>query len=978
MKHVLILFLGMACLQLTAQPPLSDVIVVSSKPEQFETKIFKSEKTGQKKFNLPRRFIQNTGSHFNYYFNAREKLNTIFQNAKDGFKDNYDELLPFYGYDLNAIAQNTTEIDSIIYKATAGIIFHDLRTNWIDNFYLLIGKAYMLRKDYDSAALTFQFINYQFAQGKDGASVTIGSNNNSITNSTISVATKENRNLINKAFTLPPSRNDALIWQVRNYLEANDLASATGLLQVLDNDPIYPKRLKPNVNEQFAYLFYKLGNYDSASARLKLAMPAAQTKLDKSRWYYLLGQMNSGAKKYNDAADAYQKAIKLTNDPLMSVYARIEMIRNDAKNDPTQVNDKINALLKLTKKDDYKPYRDVIYFTLGEIELDRKRTPEAIAYFEKCTKYATPQSKLKNKAFNALLNFAIGQKQYINAANYADSLMAYKVDTATNKALAEKVIYLPKLREQLLQVEINDSLIAVANLTEAQRTLKIKEVAKALRKEKGLKEEAAFVGTAPVVTNLFEVGSAAFYFDNASLRTRGYNEFKLKWGNRSNLDNWRRKAAINNTAAKNPYESSVAGTDKDDKATKGTPALTAIKLKEKLNESAATDDLLKNIPATQAQIDSVQNIVLKAHIEAANLLLTHPEDFETAIAHLQIVIDNAKDQKLINQAKELLYYAYKKTGNLAKANEILKSIKANNPNSIIAKMGSNATNQIDQPTATYKTIYNLYLAGNFEEALAKKKQADLQFGENFWTPQLLYIEAVYFVKTNKDSLAKANLTTIISAGKEPNLVNKATVLLNVLNRRAEIEGYLNTLEVKPIAATKPIVAVNTAPANTIKPVIATPKPTVVDAAKTTPVTKPPTTNTTKPAVNATQFVFDTLQPYTLIVVYNNLDALFLNEANRAFEKYNKDYHAAKNLTVNSTSFGANSNASIIASFNNGSIAYEYLKEVKKYAKSEILTWLTTDKYYFTLISNTNLLKLNASQNLAEYEGFIKKMMPGKL
>jgi hypothetical protein len=55
-------------------------------------------------------------------------------------------------------------------------VLHDLRNDWIDNLYLLTGAAYYLRKQFDSAYLTFQFINYAWAKKeKDGYYQTIGS-----------------------------------------------------------------------------------------------------------------------------------------------------------------------------------------------------------------------------------------------------------------------------------------------------------------------------------------------------------------------------------------------------------------------------------------------------------------------------------------------------------------------------------------------------------------------------------------------------------------------------------------------------------------------------------------------------------------------------------------------------------------------------------------------------------------------------------
>jgi len=50
-----------------------------------------------------------------------------------------------------------------------GILIHDTRDDWIDNLYLLIGRTYYYKKDFDSAFITFQFINWAFApKDKEG------------------------------------------------------------------------------------------------------------------------------------------------------------------------------------------------------------------------------------------------------------------------------------------------------------------------------------------------------------------------------------------------------------------------------------------------------------------------------------------------------------------------------------------------------------------------------------------------------------------------------------------------------------------------------------------------------------------------------------------------------------------------------------------------------------------------------------------
>jgi len=47
------------------------------KPKKFENRQLRSEKTGEKKFTIPRKFMQNTTTHYNFYFNANEKIKQV-------------------------------------------------------------------------------------------------------------------------------------------------------------------------------------------------------------------------------------------------------------------------------------------------------------------------------------------------------------------------------------------------------------------------------------------------------------------------------------------------------------------------------------------------------------------------------------------------------------------------------------------------------------------------------------------------------------------------------------------------------------------------------------------------------------------------------------------------------------------------------------------------------------------------------------
>ena len=156
-KYLLLAILSCFYLAVRAQVGVDYDLV---KPKKFENRVLSSETSNDgKKFKKSRRFIQNTITHYNYYFNANQKLQLIVTMAKARFRDDFTKLLPFYNYTLDATASQKKELDSIIYKTTMGVLIHDTRNDWIDRLYLLMGQAYYFKKDFDSAYITFQFIN---------------------------------------------------------------------------------------------------------------------------------------------------------------------------------------------------------------------------------------------------------------------------------------------------------------------------------------------------------------------------------------------------------------------------------------------------------------------------------------------------------------------------------------------------------------------------------------------------------------------------------------------------------------------------------------------------------------------------------------------------------------------------------------------------------------------------------------------------
>ena len=949
------------------------------KPKKFENKTLKSETTGDKKFTLKKRISQNTVSHYNYYFNANNKLNDVIERARLSNKDDYSKLIPFYGYSLNTTAAQKTELDSVIYKATAGILLHDLRSDWVDNFYLLIGKSYLFQKQFDSAGMTFQFINYNLFPRKrkdDDFAKTVGTNESASGNS-ISIASKENKSLINKAFNRPPSRNDALVWQIRTFIEQEEYTDAAGLINTLQNDQNFPVRLKADLEEVNAYWFYKQKMYDSAAAHLEKALSAAEDKQDKARWEYLLAQLFEITKQPQKASQYYTKSMRHTTDPLMDIYANLSNAKIYRSNDSKEFNNTIDNLVRMAKRDKYESYRDIIYYSAGELALQKPDTAAAEFLFKKSLSYNELNAAYKNRAYLQLGDIAFNKKGYKKASGFYDSLQLNDVVLIDRvKEIEDRKNALTKIVEKINIIEREDSLQHIAMLSPNEQKAFINDLLKKLRKEKGLKEidynsaspSSVFDNSNQQSVDLFGNNNTKgdWYFYNASMKSRGFSEFKSRWGNRINIDNWRRNSATSNTI--NNVNAVNNNTNLPDNKTSIA------------NTELSYDGMLNNLPLTADKLNASNILVASSLFELGKLYQNSLEDYAIAAQTYETSLQRFPNNLYNGELYLNLMYCYTKLGNLSKAayykNLLLTGFKdtkyaqiANNPKAV--KQGTK------DPAATkrYENIYNLFIEGQFVKAVEDKRAADSLYGNNYWSPQLLYIESVYYIKQKQDSLAVVTLNNIISQYPTSPLKDKAATMIDVLKRRKQIEGYLTNLNIKRVDEDKMIV-INDQPAEkklvTQNPIIPQPKTVMPEDKKEVAqpqVIKP------QPVTNGT-FTFVAEEPQNVVMILDKVDPVYISEARNAFNRYNREKFSGQTIDIVKDAFDKDRNFLIFSKFPDANAAIVYADRLKKNAPSEV-SWLPANKYSFVIISDANLQVLKANKDLAGYIKLLNTKYPGK-
>jgi len=538
----------------------------------------------------------------------------------------------------------------------------------------------------------------------------------------------------------------------------------------------------------------------------------------------------------------------------------------------------------------------------------------------------------------------------------------------------------------------------------------IKKIVKRLRKNQGLKEEADMGGTMMGFDNpidnkknepidLFSDGNkGVWYFYNSSLKSKGLADFKRKWGTRKNSDNWRRKNAVE-TPVNNLNQSFTNNTNPNDIDKAADPSLSTESANKNPNDTSlqkeiSFESLLANIPLTVESMNSSNKLLAKSLFELAQLYQQDLEDYEQAIIEYEHSLKRYPDSLYDGELYLGLSFCYSKLGKKDKAAEYKKllsqnfvgshsEILLNNPTTLTSKSKNT------EGTNKYNTIYNLFIEGKFEEALSEKKKADSIYGNNLWTPQLLYIEAVFYIKQRKDSIAIDLLGKINTLYPLSNIAQKTATMIDVLKRRTSIEEYLSKLEITrvpdnlsennigPIDSTKN--NKNLIPSTPNSKDSSNQKTSIGGLSKdiVNLSVQPARDSIDKATIPSSKYLFNGDATHKVIMILNKVDGTYINESKNALDRYVRSNFPNQQIALTKDAIDKDNIIFLFSDFNNIQTSYEFLLKIKKVTFEE-LSWLPINKYSFYLISEGNLVVLKTNKDIAEYVSWLKKNYPFKL
>lgn len=680
----------------------------------------------------------NTTAHYNAYFYARERMNEIEESIYNSVDINYDRILDLYPqFDSTASSSIKNQTEDCIKKASIAIQRHP-GSEWADDSYILVGKSRYYDLDYVNAIETFKYVNKK----------------------------SEDKH----------ARHEALVELMKTFIDALEYQNAEAVSDYLKKEELN-KRNSKNLYITRAYLFQKREDYNQMVQNLSEAVPLLTTNEERSRLYYIIGQVYQTIGFDAQAYSSYRSCLKSNPNFDLSFYAKLniaQVTELSNSSDLKQVRKYFKKLLKDRKNEEFK---DKIYYEIANFELKQNNIDDAIVNYNKSLRISTNQ---RQKGYSYL---RLGEiyyndlKNYELAKSYYDSVVSvlpkdepsYEEIADRQKILADFVTQLNIIREQ-------DSLIVLSNLDTtalgkyvdeyiAEKQLEQEEEAKKRKKSNKAANRRSTVfdtNDSQINTNL---SGSTWYFYNLAAISQGRTEFTRKWGGRSLEDNWRRSdkeqtISDPNSAQADP-EQQVATDNASD-----------------IENNTLTFDraaLMSAVPKNDEDVQSALFKIEEAHFRLGSIYDFDLEEKENAISTFETMLSRFPETAYKPEVMYQLYLLYKAQSN--DRSDYYKNALINEfPKSDYAKIIINPNFRVEDQAATaklekiYKQAYEFQEVGDYANALTLLQNALEEYPENEFSDNLKLLEIITIGHTEDIYKYQYELNNFISSYTESELL----------------------------------------------------------------------------------------------------------------------------------------------------------------------------------------------------------------
>ena len=567
------------------------------------------------------RWWHSFNARYNTFFNGSQAYIDGELEKEKGNKDNFTEMLPLYPVaNKGSRDLGKGNFDRAIEKSEKAIKQHSIKARpewkksrrktdkdkeWLSRreynpflwkAWLLMGKSQFQKGSFDEAAATFSYMSRLYQ-------------------------------------TQPAINGIARSWLARSYMELDWLYDAEDVIRNTARDSIHYKA-KNDWDFVYANYYIKTGDFEKALPYLRKAIKHEKRKNQKARMWFITAQMEAALGHRQEAYQAYQRAIR-QNPPYETEFnARIAQTEVMAKSNAKQM---ISRLKRMASDDNNKDYLDQVYYAIGNIYLAQNDTMKAIGAYEQGNEKATRSGIEKGVLLLRLGDIYWEIERYNDAQRcYGEAVGLLDQDRPDYEELSRRSKVLDELVPHTDAIHLQDSLLALAKMSEEDRNAAIDRVIEALKKkekeerdkareeevEKALQKQGAVgnrnqTSTPTTPTNQ---QSGLWYFYNPMAINQGKQQFEKQWGKRENVDNWRRanQTVVASTTFDDPekmqaYADSIAAAEA---ISDSIAAAEEAKMDSAQNDPHKREYYLAQIPFTEEQVAASNAIIMEALLQS--------------------------------------------------------------------------------------------------------------------------------------------------------------------------------------------------------------------------------------------------------------------------------------------------------------------------------------------------------------------------
>ncbi|MHA8076802.1 type IX secretion system periplasmic lipoprotein PorW/SprE [Aquirufa sp. TARAVU-A1A] len=625
--------------------------------------------------------FHNINAKYNAIWQADRLLITLHKQLADERTENYASELPIIAPVDSAFGiAHKLEIGNLIRKASLVIDRHQ-NSAYVDDAYLLIAEGRILQKDFKNAVETLKYIN-----------------------------------------TLEPdiqTQKRALTLLYQLYLIQNDFESAEKAETFLIENEL----IETDYYLAKAYEHQQKGEINASINSLNQIAGKVKNRSDRSRLYFILGQLNERINQRAQAKEAYQTSMRQKSNYELTLRANIAY---------KSLDQSIPALEKMLADPKNEDQKSEIYVAMGRIYMEQKDLKQAKNAWEK----ATQNNPNKGELYFQLANlFAYQIKDYPKASAYFDSAAISLSNTHPSFSKAQKLKKdWNKYVELANIIQQEDSLqhLAKMPLGDLKALYKQSQINKNKQSDSLQKRQAQPQKTLATFTRRPpSPDQQSFYFYNEQARIKGEQEFSMKWGIRNLEDYWNRKNKQSAPLIQNTNQA--------------IGIIEGSKIEDRQMRADSMEIWLNTLPTTDSKLLASNKIKEQALFELGKYGKTQMEDNALARVPLKRLLT---EFPYTSYEAEALYLSYLSAENKQAKSNFRTQLFDRFPDSIykltILKLetGALTDSKEQQAEKAYEAAYLLFKSNGFSEALFACQQMRINFPGSKSEDKIVFLSAL--------------------------------------------------------------------------------------------------------------------------------------------------------------------------------------------------------------------------------------------